>query len=639
MKRYSLFLAFSLLCGAIVLITANELFSQRGMKITIRTQSGEEIPLYKDSYAFVVGNGNYTNGWDPLEGALQDVTEVAKALETHGFVVTLKTDLTKAAFETSFADFVFNAGQDTANRLLFYYAGHGYTQRLANDQELGYLVMVDAPDPETDRIGFETCSVNMEGLVTKSKQIQARHALFIFDSCFSGTILNVRDRLKQPESISDSVRYPVRQFITAGRAGEVVPDKSVFKQTFLNLIEGRVAEPFRDGYITGEELGFYLKNQVPIYNAAQHPQYGKIRDPKLDQGDFVFVLGRTNTPGSVKPLSTIATLRVTSTPKGAKVYVDGNAIGSTPVSNHQIDTGVRRKKQVEVGLELSGYQSRVALLTLKGGEITPWDVQLKKMGTLKQQTQPQSSAKPAPMSGRVPEGMVLIPAGEFQMGTNDGDADEKPIHTVYVDAFYMDKYEVTVGQYKAFIQATGHKPPPTWSWVAKYSPTDQHPMSYVSWRDAMAYSIWAGKRLPTEAEWEKAARGGLVGKRYPWGDAIDPSKANYEKNVGKTTPVGSYAANGYGLYDMAGNVEEWCLDEYDRDFYKISPRRNPVSGANSIEWILDNYTNIKSFRVARGGSWFDIASNVRCPARRVGRSTFTLSLLVFGFRCARSVTP
>lgn len=639
MKRYSLFLAFSFLCGAIVLIAANELFSQRGMKITIRTQSGEEIPLYKDSYAFVVGNGNYTNGWDPLEGALQDVTEVAKALKTHGFVVTLETDLTKAAFDASFADFVFTAGQDAGNRLLFYYAGHGYTQPLANDQELGYLVMVDAPDPETDKIGFETRSVNMEGLVTKSKQIQARHALFIFDSCFSGTILNVRDRIKQPESISDSVRYPVRQFITAGRAGEVVPDKSVFKQTFLNLIEGRVAEPFRDGYITGEELGFYLKNQVPVYNAAQHPQYGKIRDPKLDQGDFVFVLGNTNTPGSVESLSTLATLRVTSTPRGAKVYVDGTAIGTTPLSNHQIDTGVRRKKQVEVGLELSGYQSRVVRLTLKGGEITPWDVPLEKVGTSKQQQQPQSSPQPAPPSGRVPEGMVLIPAGEFQMGSdhNEGYSDEKPVNTVYVDAFYMDKYEVTVGQYKAFILATGHEAP----LLTSYSPTDQHPMIYVSWYDAMAYSAWAGKRLPTEAEWEKAARGGLVGKKYPWGDTIDMGKANHGNNMSKASPVGSYAANGYGLYDMAGNVKEWCLDEYDMNFYKrIIPRRNPVSGENSIKWILDNYKNVKSRRVVRGGSWVNGSLSARCAHRSSYRPTSGISTnKQTGFRCVRPLPP
>ncbi len=187
---------------------------------------------------------------------------------------------------------------------------------------------------------------------------------------------------------------------------------------------------------------------------------------------------------------------------------------------------------------------------------------------------------------------------------------------------------MTVGQYKAFIRATGHKPP-DWSRVAEWSPTDQHPMIWVSWHDAMAYSIWAGKRLPTEAEWEYAARGGLVGKRYPWGDTIDSSKANYDYNIRKTTPVGRYAANGYGLYDMCGNVYEWCLDEYDGDFYGRSRRRNPVSGVSSIQWLLDNHTNVSTARVLRGFSWANSAGSVRSARRWRSRNTSN----VYGFRC------
>lgn len=114
----------------------------------------------------------------------------------------------------------------------------------------------------------------------------------------------------------------------------------------------------------------------------------------------------------------------------------------------------------------------------------------------------------------VPEGMVLIPAGEFEMGSNNYQTKERPIHKVYVDAFYMDIHEVTVGEYKAFVKATGHRP--LRSVVATYSPTDNHPAVCLSWHDAMAYAKWVGKRLPTEAEWEKTARGGLKGKMYPW---------------------------------------------------------------------------------------------------------------------------
>ena len=212
------------------------------------------------------------------------------------------------------------------------------------------------------------------------------------------------------------------------------------------------------------------------------------------------------------------------------------------------------------------------------------------------------------------EGMVLIPAGEFQMGSNSGDSNEKPIHSVYIDAFYMDEYEVTNAEYAAFLNAKGKHTESGKTWLdigsahvrieyvagvyrvkAGY---ENHPVTFVSWYGAMAYAAWAGKRLPTEAEWEKAARGNLAGLTYPWGNTIDSSKANYNRHIGDTTAVGEYTANGYGLYDMAGNVWEWCLDGYDIGFYAVSPSQNPLSGANSIEWILDNYTGVESSRRA-----------------------------------------
>ncbi len=236
--------------------------------------------------------------------------------------------------------------------------------------------------------------------------------------------------------------------------------------------------------------------------------------------------------------------------------------------------------------------------------------------------------------------MVLIPAGKFEMGSNDAKAhaDEQPVHTVYVDAFYMDKYEVTVGQYMAFVRATGHRAP-DWDLVGTFSPMERHPMIYVSWHDAMTYAQWAGKRLPTEAEWERAARGGLSGQKYPWGDTIDSSQANYNRNVGNTTVVGRYPANGYGLYDMGGNVSEWCLDEYVSDFYARSPRENrenPFSGG-TITGVINTFTNVNSSRVLRGGSWDGSAQAVRV-ANRVG-NTPTDTDYRLGFRCVRVVSP
>ena len=252
------------------------------------------------------------------------------------------------------------------------------------------------------------------------------------------------------------------------------------------------------------------------------------------------------------------------------------------------------------------------------------------------------------------EGMELIPAGEFQMGSNSGLSNEKPAHSVYVDAFYMDKYEVTNAEYAEFLNAKGKHTDGSITWLnigtfrvrieyvsrvyrAKTG-YENHPVVDVSWYGAMAYAEWKGKRLPTEAEWEKAARGGLSGLEYPWGNTIDSSRANYGYHVQDTTAVGKYTANGYGLYDMSGNVWEWCLDEYNAGFYAISPAQNPLSGANSIQWLLDNYTRVKTARVLRGGSWYiDDGFGVRCATRFYDTPTVTLSIT--GFRCARAVTP
>ena len=257
----------------------------------------------------------------------------------------------------------------------------------------------------------------------------------------------------------------------------------------------------------------------------------------------------------------------------------------------------------------------------------------------------------------VPEGMALIPAGSFLMGSDDPEAegDEQPVHTVHIAAFFMDEHEVTNLEYKEFILEN-----PSWQkgridwrfhnshylahWSGNNYPSGKanHPVAYVSWYAAMAYAEWAGKRLPTEAEWEYAARGGLAGKKYPWGDdEPTDAHANYAHNVGDTTPVGQYPANGYGLYDMAGSVWEWCLDAYDSDFYAVSDdSRNPIAGEMSIQELRENFTSIPrdSSRVLRG-SWYFGVQGLRVASRFWFAPSGDDSLLD-GFRCVRgTVTP
>jgi len=317
------------------------------------TEDGTETQpyLYKNSYAFVLGNGRYTAGWEPLYGAVEDVQDVARVLQRHGFEVTIYENLDRDQFERAFTEFVLNKGQDRDNRLLFYYAGHGHTEPMATGEELGYLVMIDAPLPDTDPVGFSIKSVDMQSLITQARLIKSKHVLFLFDSCFSGSILNTRALVRKPRSMSKYAAEPVRQFITAGRANEAVPDRSYFKESFVNMLEGKEEEPVQDGVLTGEELGWFLKSKVTMYNPSQHPQYGKIRDPQLDQGDFIFILpeGPVDVEIKVRPVKKESaatpektTVRITPQPVQEDVKIE-EVLPEPEALGPRVTASVRKK--------------------------------------------------------------------------------------------------------------------------------------------------------------------------------------------------------------------------------------------------------------------------------------------------------
>lgn len=222
------------------------------------------------------------------------------------------------------------------------------------------------------------------------------------------------------------------------------------------------------------------------------------------------------------------------------------------------------------------------------------------------------------------DGMVLlyVPEGEFTMGSNDGETDEKPLHTVRLDAFWIDKTEVTNAMYALCVKAGACQPP---FFGLPNSSYDNYPVVYVSWNDATDYCGWAGRRLLTEAEWEKAARG-TDGRKYPWGnDAAKPSMNLLNLTNGRgTTEVGRYpsGASPYGALDMAANVSEWVADWYADDYYKNSPAENPLGPTSG------------QFKVLRGGAWGRDAYHVRAAVR--GWSGPSDLSGWDGFRCAFS---
>lgn len=322
------------------------------------------------------------------------------------------------------------------------------------------------------------------------------------------------------------------------------------------------------------------------------------------------------------------------------------------------------------------------------------------------------AGEPPSPSAPSPAGMVWIPEGEFAMGSEAAGAwpDEGPVHRVFVDGFWLDEHEVTNAEFRRFVEATGHvttaerapdlgeilrqsppgTPPPApdtlvpgalvfmptdgpvplddytrwWTWTpgadwrhpegpdSSIDGRDDHPVVQVSWDDAAAFARWAGKRLPSEAEWERAARGGLDGRPYVWGDEPPSEDAIFanlwqghfpDRNVAsdgfaRTAPVKSFRPNGFGLYDMAGNVWEWCADWYRRDLYRtragLGVARNP---AGLMEGPGQG-PSATPRRVQRGGSF--LCSDSYCsryrPSARHGCAPDT-GMSHVGFRCAKSV--
>jgi formylglycine-generating enzyme required for sulfatase activity len=240
--------------------------------------------------------------------------------------------------------------------------------------------------------------------------------------------------------------------------------------------------------------------------------------------------------------------------------------------------------------------------------------------------------------------MVLIPEGEFVMGTenvgfgwNQGNPNERPEHPVRLHSYYIDQFEVTIERYAKFLEETKHNPPSLWDDEAVSTAGDR-PVVGVTWSDADAYCRWAGKRLPTEAEWEKAARG-TDGRRFPWGE-MQPfvDIANYNRGLWVSYAVtlapvtsgvtGMSIRHGlkeggrspYGLYHMAGNASEWVSDWYDREYYAHSPKENPTGPASGEK------------KVIRGGNWGDPPRNLRVTSRFSADPEF--EDLSIGFRCA-----
>jgi formylglycine-generating enzyme required for sulfatase activity/uncharacterized caspase-like protein len=541
----------------------------RGVQVvSIRDRTGQQVGLYTASYALVIGASAYTH-WPLLPGVQQDVREVTAVLQAQGFHVELVRDPTRDALQRAFESFIARYGQQENHRLLIYFAGHGHTMKQAYGAEMGYLVPIDAPLPQRDEAGFRAQALDMHLIENYARRIQAKHVLFLFDSCFSGSVFSLSRAI--PEYIQYKTSEPVRQFITSGSANEQVPDVSIFRQQLVAGLRGE-ADVDGDGYVTGAELGEFLQKRVVNYsNNTQQPQYGKLRDPYLDKGDFVFLVSPSPLPS---PSPSVSDLQAQLAAERQRLEEE----------RRRLDEQRRLQEEVQ---KLQAEQERLRLERgkLQGGGAPPG--QRVAVGVYPQQP-PEA---PKTLRNSIGMEFVPIPAGTFQMGSNDWDArdDEKPVHRVHItQPFYLGKYEVTQGQWLVVMGTN----------LSKFAGDPNLPVESVSWDDVQEFirrlNNQAGGttyRLPTEAEWEYAARAGTT-TRWSFGDDANQlgRYAWYEGNAGRRThPVVQLQPNAWGLYDMYGNVWEWVQDWYGK--YASDAAVDPAGPSTG------------SSRVIRGGCW------------------------------------
>jgi len=243
--------------------------------VSINIDNGS-IHLYSQSHALLIGVSEYKEAWPDLPGVKKDIYAVQSALEQHNFNVVIVDDPTKQELDNAIGNFIAKYGQGTENRLLFYFAGHGHTINTSYGGKLGYIVPSDAPNPNNNEANFQNRAIEMAQIEIYAKRI-------------SGSLFAMTRAI--PEIISYKTTEPIRQFITSGTENEQVPDKSIFREQFVNALSTDIADGNNDGFLTGTELGEFLQSTVTNYSYnAQHPQYGKIRNPMLDKGDFVFLI-------------------------------------------------------------------------------------------------------------------------------------------------------------------------------------------------------------------------------------------------------------------------------------------------------------------------------------------------------------
>lgn len=635
-------------------------------------------------WVVAVGVNRYIQAFQPLTHAADGANKVAKALADarpqQTSVVILTADSPDPSLHPTRTNLIREIDRlahrvKTADLVVFYFCGHGIE---SSGRQLLLMTDADLTSKETT----DSSTVDLAWLREKLEALPCNGRLVLLDACRESV-----DSLRVAGGVGSSVAMS-RDFLTSGSGWQSQPGRvcaTLFgcmegekvyhgkRGSFLTeaLVEGLAGNAGdMDGRVTLASLSDYVRKRVPEAVSAElgptvkqqpvlipalaeevvlRPGVGHVACLRFEgeQGELFAETVQTclASSGAVRLVERI---RLADALKELNLQ-DSAAVDASSARRLGKLVGA---KYALVGASRKGPDGKLhvscRLVVTETGEDVPgvaarcstdpnsWEQAVVAMAgdlldRMRGTVLPSAIETAAPTQQGVElrvnavDGaeMVYVPPGEFTMGSDDGAYYEKPEHRVFLDGYWIYKCEVTVAQYRRFCSATNRAMPeaPRWGWL------DDHPIVNVSWADAEAYAKWAGGRLPTEAEWEKSARG-TDGRAYPWGDQWDPKRCNsHESAVGKTTPVGSFPAgtSPCGADDLAGNVWEWCADWYDSSYYSLRIARNPTGPVSG------------SRRVVRGGGWyskFDYGVQCyRCSARFCNPPSYSGNYL--GFRVAQ----
>jgi formylglycine-generating enzyme required for sulfatase activity len=628
------------------------------------------------SWAVVIGIDEYETV-AKLRYAATDAKAVGAALESRGFQVVGLYDqqATRGRILSELGDrLVDRVGE--GDRVLIFFAGHGVTKTAKGGKTMGYLVPVEGKET-----ALAETALSMTTIRDLADALPAKHVQFVIDVCYGG-IAGTQGRAVPPMTegyLREITREKGRQLIAAGGPNQQALEgpewgHSVFTYYLLEGLEKGLADLNEDGIIPASELYAYLDARV--FGAASlkgHTQRPQKWNLSAETGEFVFFTSAraVPSPGGLAPAE--APTPALSPVEGKQDPVPGSsaALSRAEQELKRLEEQERQQERqlAEQARQVEEQQKLAWLQKQEEQKLAELQKQIeekkKNIELAKAYGVPQQAGKE--ITGKDGAPMVLVPAGQFRMGSMEGDADEKPVHRVVLDAFYLDKYEVTNQRFQQIVRDTGYETTaeeegtafgctpsneckeisganwrkPEGGETVFVSNRDEHPVVSVSWYDAEAYCRWAGKRLPTEAEFEYANRGGTR-TTYWWGDGNPGSRrvanimdeaakrqfygwaimAGYDDGYARTAPVGSFEPNPFGLHDTTGNVWEWTADWYGKDYYERSTSRNPT-GPSSGE-----------YRILRGGSWFGGPQLVRSAYRFYGPPVGRKGDL--GFRCAKT---